>query len=270
MLCAGSQAGCATVAWDRQDGDICGSIQVQPSANCAATQNVACATCPVSQLQLGLCIPDTYDLQLLPEDRPASELHLAALSVPCTASLVAPSSDCGCCVNNRTVCETASTSSGMSHGHEAPAAHCIEPECLGCRYVLNYTVTDSLGLSAVPLQLEVVVYESASVQASLLMISHIPYTGAIARAQAHTNTERLTDASASTANTAMRQVTSLLLLVAKSHRACCACSLLLLRHIRSTNICILEVKACKALAQHAALFARLSQMSCMKQLCYVC
>ena len=90
----------------------------------------------------------------------------------------------------------------------------IEPGCLGCRYVLNYTVTDSLGLSAVPLQLEVIVYESASVQASLLMISQIDYTGAIARAQAHTNTERLTDASASTANTAMRQVTSLLLLVA--------------------------------------------------------
>ncbi len=75
-----------------------------------------------------------------------------------------------------------------------------------CRYVLNYTVTDSLGLSAVPLQLEVIVYESASVQASLLMISQIAYTGATARAQAHTNTARLTDASGSTANVAMRCV----------------------------------------------------------------
>ncbi|KAL0047060.1 hypothetical protein WJX82_005420 [Trebouxia sp. C0006] len=125
-----SQANCATVAWDRQDGDICGSIQVQPSASCAATQNIACATCPVVQLQQGLCIPDTY--------------------------------------------------------------------------VLNYTVIDSLGLSAVPLQLEVIVYESAQVQASLQMISQIAYTGATARAQAHVNTARLTDASGSTANVAMR------------------------------------------------------------------
>ncbi|KAL0029268.1 hypothetical protein WJX79_006326 [Trebouxia sp. C0005] len=126
----GSQANCATVAWDRQDGDICGSIQVHPSASCAATQNVACATCPVDQLQQGLCIPDTY--------------------------------------------------------------------------VLNYTVIDSLGQSAVPLQLQVIVYESAQMQASLQMISQIPYTGAAARAQAHVNTAHLTDASGSTANVAMR------------------------------------------------------------------
>ncbi|KAL0039208.1 hypothetical protein WJX77_011442 [Trebouxia sp. C0004] len=126
----GSQASCATVAWDRQDGDICGSIQVQPSASCAATQNVACANCPMVELQQGLCIPD--------------------------------------------------------------------------KYVLKYTVIDSLGLSAVPLQLEVIVYESAQVQASLQMISQIPYTGAAARAQAHVNTAHLTDASGSTANVAMR------------------------------------------------------------------
>ena len=138
----------------------------------------------------------------------------------------------------------------MSHGHEAPAAHCIEPECLGCRYVLNYTVTDSLGLSAVPLQLEVVVYESASVQASLLMISHIPYTGAIARAQAHTNTERLTDASASTANTAMRQVTSLYCL------KLCLTELVVPVHschfvtskTPTSACCTLNARACKALA----------------------
>ena len=55
-----------------------------------------------------------------------------------------------------------------------------------------------------PLQLEVIVYESAQVQASLQMISQIPYTGAAARAQAHVNTARLTDASGSTANVAMR------------------------------------------------------------------
>lgn len=73
-----------------------------------------------------------------------------------------------------------------------------------CRYVLNYTVTDSLGQSAVPLQLEVIVYESASVQASLLLISQIAYTGTTARAQAHANTARLTDASGSTANVALR------------------------------------------------------------------
>ncbi len=55
-----------------------------------------------------------------------------------------------------------------------------------------------------PLQLEVIVYESAQVQASLQMISQIPYTGAAARAQAHVNTARLTDASGFTANVAMR------------------------------------------------------------------
>jgi len=70
--------------------------------------------------------------------------------------------------------------------------------------VLNYTVIDSLGQSAMPLQLEVIVYESAQVQASLQMISQIPYTGAAARAQAHVNTARLTDASGFTANVAMR------------------------------------------------------------------
>ena len=58
-LHAGTQTGCAAVAWDRQDGDICGNIQIQPSASCVATQNVACTTCPIAQLQQGLCIPDT-------------------------------------------------------------------------------------------------------------------------------------------------------------------------------------------------------------------
>ena len=75
-----------------------------------------------------------------------------------------------------------------------------------CRYVLNYTVSDSLGLAAVPLQITVVVYESASVQASLQLISQIPYNGTAARAQAHANTRSLTDASGSTANTAFRSV----------------------------------------------------------------
>ena len=73
-----------------------------------------------------------------------------------------------------------------------------------CRYVLNYTVSNSLGLSALPLQLTVIVYESASVQASLQLISQIPYSGAAARSQAHTNAARLTDASASAANVAFR------------------------------------------------------------------
>ena len=75
-----------------------------------------------------------------------------------------------------------------------------------CRYVLNYTVTDSLGLSAVPLQLTVIIYESAQVQASLQLISQVPFTGdrAAARARAQLNIRQLTDASGSTANTAFR------------------------------------------------------------------
>lgn len=75
-----------------------------------------------------------------------------------------------------------------------------------CRYVLNYTVTDSLGLSAEPLQLTVIVYESAQVQASLQLINQIPFNGdrAAARAQARTNIRQLTDASGSTANGAFR------------------------------------------------------------------
>ena len=73
-----------------------------------------------------------------------------------------------------------------------------------CRYVLNYTVTDSLGLSAVPVQLTVIVYESAQVQASLQLISNIPYTGVAAKVQARINIRQLTDASGSTANTAFR------------------------------------------------------------------
>ncbi|KAL3162410.1 hypothetical protein ABBQ32_010081 [Trebouxia sp. C0010 RCD-2024] len=128
----GSQANCSTVAFDRQDGDISGRIRLQPSATCAATQNVACPTCPIAQLQRGLCIPNMY--------------------------------------------------------------------------VLNYTVTDSLGLSAEPLQLTVIVYESAQVQASLQLINQIPFNGdrAAARAQARTNIRQLTDASGSTANGAFR------------------------------------------------------------------
>lgn len=59
MLCTGDQANCSTVAFDRQDGDICGSIQVQPNATCAATQNVVCPTCSLAALQRGLCIPNT-------------------------------------------------------------------------------------------------------------------------------------------------------------------------------------------------------------------
>lgn len=70
--------------------------------------------------------------------------------------------------------------------------------------MLNYTVTDSLGLSAVPVQLIVIVYESAQVQGSLQLISNIPYTGVAAKAQARTNIRQLTDASGSTANTAFR------------------------------------------------------------------
>lgn len=82
-------------------------------------------------------------------------------------------------------------------------------ECACCRYVLNYTVSDSLGLAAGPLQLEVVVYESASVQASLLLISQIPYTGATALTKAYANTASLTDAAGSSANVAFRCSTPL-------------------------------------------------------------
>lgn len=82
------------------------------------------------------------------------------------------------------------------------------PVSMLCRYVLNYTVTDSLGLSAEPLQLTVIVYESAQVQASLQLINQIPFTGgrAAARAQALSNMRQLTDASGSTANGAFRFV----------------------------------------------------------------
>lgn len=55
---AGAQGNCSTVAYDRQDGDISGSIVVQPAASCQAEQNVACANCPIAQLQIGNCIPD--------------------------------------------------------------------------------------------------------------------------------------------------------------------------------------------------------------------
>ena len=75
-----------------------------------------------------------------------------------------------------------------------------------CRYILNYTVTDSQGLSAEPLQLTVIIYEAAQVQASLQLISQIPYTGVAAKAQARTNIRQLTDVSGSTANTAFRSV----------------------------------------------------------------
>lgn len=77
-----------------------------------------------------------------------------------------------------------------------------------CRYVLNYTVTDSLGLSAAPLQLTVIIYESAQVQASLQLIQQVPFTGdrVAARARAQLNIRQLTDASGSTANTAFRSV----------------------------------------------------------------
>lgn len=68
-----------------------------------------------------------------------------------------------------------------------------------CRYVLNYTVTDSLGLSAAPLQITVIVYESAAVQAQLQMISQTSN-----RALAHATTAQLTDRSGSVANTAFR------------------------------------------------------------------
>ena len=67
------------------------------------------------------------------------------------------------------------------------------------RYSLNYTVVDSLGLSAVPVQLTVVVYEAASVQASLQLISQTS-----SRALAHSTTAQLTDRSGSTANIAFR------------------------------------------------------------------
>ena len=69
-------------------------------------------------------------------------------------------------------------------------------------------MTDSLGLSAAPLQLTVIVYESAQVQASLQLINQIPFTGdrVAARAQAQLNIRQLTDASGSTANTAFRSV----------------------------------------------------------------
>ena len=77
-----------------------------------------------------------------------------------------------------------------------------------CRYVLNYTVTDSLGLSAAPLQLTIIIYESAQVQASLQLIQQVPFTGdrVAARARAQLNIRQLTDASGSTANTAFRSV----------------------------------------------------------------
>lgn len=68
-----------------------------------------------------------------------------------------------------------------------------------CRYVLNYTVVDSLGLSASPLQITVIVYEAAAVQAQLQMISQTSN-----RAVAHANTAQLTDASGSIANVAFR------------------------------------------------------------------
>ena len=69
--------------------------------------------------------------------------------------------------------------------------------------MLNYTVINSLEQSAVPLQLEVVIYESASVQASLLLISQVA-SSTTARAEAHANTARLTDAAASATNYAFR------------------------------------------------------------------
>ena len=77
-----------------------------------------------------------------------------------------------------------------------------------CRYVLNYTVTDSLGLSAAPLQLTVIIYESAQVQASLQLIQQVPFNEdrVAARARAQLNIRQLTDASGSTANTAFRSV----------------------------------------------------------------
>lgn len=70
---------------------------------------------------------------------------------------------------------------------------------LCCRYVLNYTVTDSLGLSAAPLQITVIIYEAAAVQAQLQMISQTSN-----RALAHATTSQLTDKSGSTANLAFR------------------------------------------------------------------
>lgn len=58
---------------------------------------------------------------------------------------------------------------------------------------------DNLGLSAAPLQITVIVYESAAVQAQLQMISQTSN-----RALAHATTAQLTDASGSTANVAFR------------------------------------------------------------------
>ena len=69
---------------------------------------------------------------------------------------------------------------------------------------MNYTVVDSQGQSAVPLQLQIVVYEAAAVQASILLVSQIDYDGTVARQQARLNTAHLADTSRSTANTAFR------------------------------------------------------------------
>lgn len=69
---------------------------------------------------------------------------------------------------------------------------------------MNYTVVDSQGQSALPLQLQIVIYEAAAVQASLLLVSQIDYNGTMARQQAHWNTAHLADASSTTANTAFR------------------------------------------------------------------
>lgn len=57
-VCVDSQDGCSMVAWDRQDGDLSDRIQIMAATTCAATQNVACYTCPVAELQQGLCVPN--------------------------------------------------------------------------------------------------------------------------------------------------------------------------------------------------------------------
>ena len=49
-----------------------------------------------------------------------------------------------------------------------------------CRYQLTYSVTDSSGAAAVPLNLNVNIYESGQVQASLLLISQAPNASAAA------------------------------------------------------------------------------------------
>ena len=138
----------------------------------------------------------------------------------------------------------------------------IVSQNLLCRYVLTYTVRDTLGQSAVQLQLSIVVYESASLQASLQLISQISFTGAAARAQAHTVTASLADASGSMANTAFRSKTSFGKLCMCELDACmhCMCfaahaagSLMLLCMIR-------QICAC------ACCFALLPLHACISQL----